>query len=247
MKIIVLTNGSSHGLSILKELKKNELSIDSVVIEKKSLGKRELNEFKNKLGSLSFLIKLIPFKNSLYRVFRKLKYNDVQSKELKKYADKVFTVENFNSSKCIDLIKDLAPDLIILGGSRIIKQPLLEIPKIGTLNAHPGILPDYRGVDVVKWALYNDDPVGVTIHFVNSGIDTGEICLKRELIQPGYKGTVEDAKKKAEILAAEMMFEVVNEYKNDKNVTCISNNIDEGSYYKKMPSELNKELINKLK
>jgi methionyl-tRNA formyltransferase len=51
--------------------------------------------------------------------------------------------------------------LILLGGARILKRPILECARLAVLNAHPGLLPAYRGVDVIPWALHNGDPVGV--------------------------------------------------------------------------------------
>ncbi len=71
---------------------------------------------------------------------------------------------------------------------------MLEMPTLGTLNAHPGLLPRYRGVDVVAWAVLNGDPVGVSVHLVDAGIDTGRICRTREL--PIHRGdTLEEVKR----------------------------------------------------
>jgi len=55
------------------------------------------------------------------------------------------------------------------------------LPSIGIINCHSGLLPDYRGCSCVEWAIYNDDPVGATCHFVDSGIDTGPTIIKREM------------------------------------------------------------------
>lgn len=52
---------------------------------------------------------------------------------------------------------EIKPDIIVLGGSSIIRENIIKIPKIGILNAHPGLLPKYREVDVIQWAIYNVD------------------------------------------------------------------------------------------
>jgi hypothetical protein len=65
--------------------------------------------------------------------------------------------------------------LILLGQSGVVRQGVLAVPRLGTLNAHPGILPAMRGVDVVKWSLYLGRPVASTLHWVDEGIDTGDI------------------------------------------------------------------------
>jgi methionyl-tRNA formyltransferase len=45
----------------------------------------------------------------------------------------------------------------------------------GIVNAHPGILPKYRGASCAEWAIFNGDPVGVTVHFMDEGLDSGPI------------------------------------------------------------------------
>lgn len=72
-------------------------------------------------------------------------------------------------------------DFIILGDSRIIKPHIYSIPKIGTINVHPGYLPTVRGNTPYFWALVNKLPQGCSVHFLDEGIDTGDI-IKRESI-----------------------------------------------------------------
>lgn len=91
------------------------------------------------------------------------------------------TVDNHNSPSCIEKLSVFGPDLVVLGGTRILQPPVLAVPPAGTINAHPGLLPQLRGSSSVAWALYKDLPVGSTIHYVDAGIDTGPILLQREL------------------------------------------------------------------
>ena len=62
-------------------------------------------------------------------------------------------------------------------GTRILSDDVIRIARYGSLNWHPGILPDYRGVHVELFALYNHDfsKVGYTIHYLDSGVDSGDI------------------------------------------------------------------------
>jgi hypothetical protein len=69
----------------------------------------------------------------------------------------------------------LAPDLLVHAGAGILRAPLLALPRLGTLNAHMGLLPGYRGVHVAEWAAFHGDPVGCTVHLIDPGIDTGDI------------------------------------------------------------------------
>lgn len=68
-------------------------------------------------------------------------------------------------------------DLIILAWwPYIIKPSVLAIPRVGCLNLHPSLLPYNRGKHYNFWTLVEDSPFGVTIHFVDPGVDTGDIA-----------------------------------------------------------------------
>jgi methionyl-tRNA formyltransferase len=117
-------------------------------------------------------------------------------------------VDNHNSPACRVMLEALKPELVVLGGTRIIRLPLLAIPPRGTLNAHPGLLPRLRGSASVGWALYKDLPIGVTVHFVDAAIDTGPIILRREL--PVRRGdTYERLNARVARLAGELMAETL--------------------------------------
>lgn len=93
-------------------------------------------------------------------------------------------VSSLYQTSTIECLKRSSPDLIVATGVGIIKDSLLQIPKIGFLNVHPGMLPKYRGNNPVEWSLLNGDPLGVTIHFMDRGIDTGPVILYQEYAQP---------------------------------------------------------------
>lgn len=90
-------------------------------------------------------------------------------------------VANHNRPACREILVRFGPDLIVLGGTRIIRPEILEIPPRGTVNAHPGLLPELRGSSSVGWALYKDLPIGSTVHFVDANIDTGPVILRQTL------------------------------------------------------------------
>lgn len=87
-----------------------------------------------------------------------------------------YLVKNHNSNECCKLIETIKPELIINGGTpRKLKTSVLNKSKMGVINVHPGILPKYRGSCCVEWAIYNDDPVGNTAHFMTTEYDAGPI------------------------------------------------------------------------
>jgi Formyl transferase len=88
-------------------------------------------------------------------------------------------VPTLDSSEGRALVASLRPDLAVHAGAGILRAPVLEIPRLGTLNAHMGVLPYYRGMNVAEWARFNGDPVGCSVHVVDAGIDMGPIVCVR--------------------------------------------------------------------
>ena len=88
-----------------------------------------------------------------------------------------FEVPHINDRRVVELAERLGPDLIAVFGTSLIRGPLLGMGRLGIVNLHGGLSPEYRGADCTFWALYNGEPekVGCTIHFIDRGIDTGNL------------------------------------------------------------------------
>ena len=86
-----------------------------------------------------------------------------------------------NSKKFRTYLETLNIDLIINQSQNIVKKELLSIPKIGVLNRHNALLPKNRGRLTPFWVINNGDKeTGVSIHFVEEGIDSGEIIVQKK-------------------------------------------------------------------
>ena len=72
-------------------------------------------------------------------------------------------------------------NLGIIGGARILPDYVIQKYSIGIINIHPGLLPNNRGLDNIKWALYHDIPQGLTVHFIDKYVDRGQIILKKKV------------------------------------------------------------------
>lgn len=107
--------------------------------------------------------------------------SDVPDQELIKIAREakipVHEGLRVNKNKSLDLIKSYSCDLLIsMSFNQIIKKPLIDLAPLGFINCHAGALPDYRGRNILNWALINDEKeFGITVHFIDEGIDTGDI------------------------------------------------------------------------
>lgn len=86
-------------------------------------------------------------------------------------------VNSINSKESIRIMKKMRPDIIISSFfDKIIKKKVLEIPPLGVINVHPGILPHYRGLYPYFWKLVHREKIsGVTIHTMTEEIDKGRI------------------------------------------------------------------------
>jgi methionyl-tRNA formyltransferase len=78
---------------------------------------------------------------------------------------------------------ELRPDLVILAFvTDLIPETLLDIPPLGTICYHPSLLPRHRGASGINWAvIQGDSRTGLTILWVDKGIDTGPILLQKEI------------------------------------------------------------------
>lgn len=98
-----------------------------------------------------------------------------------------FDSPNSTQGRCT--LDNVRPDLIIsIRYRHILHDAAIAIPRLGVLNLHSGILPDYRGVMATFWAMLNgEEQVGSTLHWiVDSGIDTGPIIdITRRAARPG--------------------------------------------------------------
>ncbi len=87
----------------------------------------------------------------------------------------VIVVDSHNSDEAIRAIQAHECGVVINGGTpRILRTQFLSSFE-AVVNCHPGILPEYRGCTCVEWAVFNNDPVGNTVHLMTPGIDEGPI------------------------------------------------------------------------
>lgn len=124
--------------------------------------------------------------------------------------DLLTEVPHINDRAVSALAERLQPDVIAVFGTSLIRPPLLGMGRLGMVNLHGGLSPEYRGADCTFWALYNGEPhkVGCTLHFIDAGIDTGRLIAHvRPPVHPGddelslfWRGVKESAEAYADLL-----------------------------------------------
>ncbi|MGC3991126.1 MAG: phosphoribosylglycinamide formyltransferase [Chthoniobacteraceae bacterium] len=86
-------------------------------------------------------------------------------------------------ARLVELLQEAKVDLVVLAGyMRMVKAPLLEAFPGKIINIHPSLLPAFPGLEAWKQALVAGvEKTGCTVHFVDAGMDTGEIIAQREV------------------------------------------------------------------
>jgi methionyl-tRNA formyltransferase len=104
----------------------------------------------------------------------------INQSDVKKYADnyrlKTLQPINLKDPSFIDELSGLEGDLFVVVAFRMLPESVWSIPKLGTINLHGSLLPQYRGAAPIHWAVINGEKkTGVTTFYIGAEIDTGDI------------------------------------------------------------------------
>jgi methionyl-tRNA formyltransferase len=159
-----------------------------------------------------------------------------------------FFVKSLNDPCVADYIKKHSYGIGILGGCGIIKKHLIDSFQKGVINCHSGKLPFYRGCTNLEWAIYNDDEVYSTMHFVDEKIDHGPIILQKRL--PIVRGmTYEEIRASLYSFNSKITLEALRLLSSNNFMIKQKNNKlePETPSYKVIPDDKLNEVIEKLK
>jgi folate-dependent phosphoribosylglycinamide formyltransferase PurN len=143
-----------------------------------------------------------------------------------------------------DALRGLDPDVVVLVGADIVPASVLVVPRLGTINAHYGLLPAYRGMNVTEWSVLRGDPVGVTVHMVDAGVDTGDILL-RESIPIAADETFVTLRRKHQEVAGRLLVRAALELR-DGTARPVPQAAHEGRQYYRMHPELRRRAEERL-
>ena len=200
-----------------------------------------LREWTKKLGFGVFVKKVAQRLTGKGNVSSDAQQNSEMQLSKVAVSPEVFHFNSHNSSECIAKVKELGPEVIVLRGCGIIKNEMLKVPKVGVINPHYALLPDFRGMDVTEWSALHGDPIAVSVHSVNKGVDTGTV-LKSETIEPTSEDTVGSLRDKSATLAVKLLKDALVDLRDGKEFPENQMN-DGGRQFFKMHPRL-KELAN---
>ena len=120
-----------------------------------------------------------------------------------------------NNTEFIDELKKINPDVIcVVAYGKILPKEILEIAKYGCINVHGSLLPQYRGAAPIQWAVLNGEKTtGITTMYMDEGMDTGDIILKRE-VEIGENETTGELWDKLSKIGGELLVETLKNIEN---------------------------------
>lgn len=189
MRIILLTQNDPFFLAqtfkyFFSKLPKNMQVVACVVFEPSPFGKKlsTIGKVKKTINTfgLGFFIHF-----AFKLVINKLRPNTSVNLVLKHNGvRKIKLDKNINHKNSLAKIQSFNPDVLVsVTGNQIFRKPLLELAPLGCINLHSSLLPKYRGIMPSFWVLKNkEEKTGVSVFFVDEGIDTGPILVQKEII-----------------------------------------------------------------
>ena len=169
MQVAVIAGSISAGIRIAKEIE-HIPGIDVYVV----------------LCNVGMRSPLLRWSRELFSALRSLKWGTF-TRKLWSYVrrGRLFILRRpLDDPTSIQCLRSLQCDVGLHAAGVIYREATISAFRMGILNAHIGILPKYRGRSVVQWSILQGDPTGVTVFFIDSGIDTGGRIVLREFIPP---------------------------------------------------------------
>lgn len=132
-----------------------------------------------------------------------------------------------------DYLQKIDPDLIIVCGYKfIIPKEIFSIPRDGTINIHPSMLPRYRGQHVINWAIVNgESETGVTLHFMDESLDTGDIIVQKS-VPINFEDTAKDLHDRIYVEACCLLKQILLDYRQGKPLKGRVQNSSEATFFK---------------
>jgi methionyl-tRNA formyltransferase len=149
------------------------------------------------------------------------------------YGFPMQAIPNINHPNSLSLIERFAPDLIIsIRFGSIFKAAVLSLPKLGVINLHSGLLPEYRGILATFWSLlHGRKEYGYTLHAItDASIDTGPILDRRSFpVKAG--GSLFEHTASLYLPAAESILNALDYYRKGEVPPQQPQNEAQSSYY----------------
>jgi len=189
MRLLLITQNEPFYLTknlkyLIDILPNHSKIVGCVVTEASPFGKKESFVQKAKKTFNIFGVNFFMYYSLKYILSKFNKSKNVSYLLKQNNIPKITLNKPINSNESVNKIKAYQPDLLIsILGNQIFKDPIINLAPKGCLNLHTALLPKYRGLMPTFWVLKNNEKkTGVSIFYVDKGIDSGPIIVQKEVI-----------------------------------------------------------------
>jgi methionyl-tRNA formyltransferase len=237
MKVAFLCSGDISNQIFIQTLKKYDLEL-LVYVEnnehnKKNIIKKKLKKL-NLLGKLLFpldILSLFLYKKNMNKYLK----NSLEITSDSIIKENILSTNNINSSEVYESMCNFKPDVIIVRGTTIIKNPLINYDAKYFLNIHGAIVPNYRNVHSLFWSYYYKDfsNMGSSILHITEGIDNGNVALMSNLKEKPKN--LKYLHLKILVLSNQLTINLIDILMSGKKIDSIEQNIDIEPFYGQTP------------
>ncbi len=231
MKDVVILSPSRFSLytiCVTEILRRNNVNIKAIIVRRLFDPRRFTSEFSRDGSRLikkiwkKFVLRKNAYKPTSYETIldfmknENIRFSKVEDFN-REFETPVIYCNTLNDSVVIEMLKKSKPDIVAFTGGGLIRSGVLENSGAGVLNCHMGVLPQYRGMDVVEWPLLEDnfEEIGMTVHFMDKGVDTGDI-LQIKKVKVQRNEDIKQLRERFEPIMCRQMVTVCLDYLNGK-------------------------------
>jgi folate-dependent phosphoribosylglycinamide formyltransferase PurN len=212
--ILLTSNHSRYGTQILQAAHVAGLDIKVVIIEDLPArgGRRRFKNYWRRYGASAALWRMTEvswcgLSNLLVDNHRP----PTIEQAAQRHSIRVERVKSFNNPSSARTLAQFSHLPALLGGTSILKPVAIQQLPSGILNAHTGLLPDYRGNYPARWALLNGDPCGVSVYQVDDGLDTGPVFARKIVLRDSNE-RLSDFEERLSKISAEFLVSTALKY-----------------------------------
>ncbi len=143
----------------------------------------------------------------------------------------IFQPEKVNDPDFVQQVRELDSEInLSVSFDQIFKSDIIQSPALAFVNFHAGQLPFYRGRNVINWAIINGETtIGLTAHFVDCGIDTGDVILHR-MLPLDWTDTYRDVLQKVVLAFPALVVDTIRAFEEGQ-VSRKTQSSEQGTYF----------------
>ena len=233
---------SLYTICVTELLRRNNVDIKAIIVRRLFNPNRFLSEFSRDGSRLIKKIwKKLILRKKAYQptpyetILNFMKNENIEFTKVEDFKENfeipVRYCNTLNDSVVLNTLKKSQPDIVVFTGGGLIRNDVLENSGAGVLNCHMGCLPQYRGMDVVEWPILEDnfEEIGMTVHFMDKGIDTGDI-LQIKKVKVESNENIKQLRERFEPIMCRQMVKVCLGYLNGR-LKRIPQKLEDGKQY----------------